>query len=226
MSFYDYEDPYSSVKKTDKTIILDLDETLICTFEPKEVKKMKRLNILTDPTLMHLRSRLYVVNIKDIDRKGGNDSTIEYGFTRPYLDDFLKFCNRYFKYVIVWSAGCYDYVHEICKYLFVEIPPPVIIYTRDDCEKDHKLKPLTKLITNEKLPGLSLDKIFVIDDKTYTFENNKQNAILMPPYRINPTIESISNEDDTLLKLIDWFLRPEVVNAKDTTKLSKADIFK
>lgn len=224
MSFYDYDDPYISIQRTDKSIILDLDETLISTFEANEIKKLKSLGILTEPKYINLRSRLYVLNLKDINIKGENDNAIEYGFTRPHLDDFLKFCSHYFKHIIVWSAGCYDYVHEICKYIFKDLEPPALIYTRADCENNHKLKPLKKLIKNHPELGLSLEKMFVIDDKTYTFQDNTGNAILMPPYQLKTTIKDISNDDQTLPRLIEWFQQKNVANAKDVTKLNK-DIF-
>ena len=226
MSFYEIDNLYDSVKKTDKCIILDLDETLVSTFDDKDLKALKKLRIMDDANLIHLRSRFYFLNINDIDRRGKDNSITECGFTRPHVREFLLFCNRYFKHVIVWSAGCYDYVHEICRYLFNDIDPPTIIYTRDDCENANKLKPLKKMMKDLRLNGeMNLENAIAIDDKTYTFADNIENGILIPPYRVSPTIASIEKDDDTLLKLIDWFQDEKVSNSKNVKILNKNSIF-
>lgn len=215
---------------TDKCIVLDLDETLIHSFE--NIYDLDNLKIYTSPSLLNLRKRIYSMQLDDvIDKKGKGTITELWGISRPFIREFLINCFSYFKIVAVWSAGQRKYVEAIVDYLFRDLKRPHVIYTYDDCNQlDNRLlvKPLQKMINN--VPGLnkymSLKNTFIIDDRYSTFSNvNLTNGILIPPYKPYPNIVSLNSNDIALRQLSNWLLRPDVMESDDVRTLNKSDIF-
>lgn len=212
----------------EKILVLDLDQTLINTQDEEDLLTLN--NILKDPRKLSIRKNLYVLKFLDKYHdqngkkvKGKWENVIMWGTKRPYLKEFLKYSFDNFKYVIIWSAGASPYVKSIVKEIFKDMPQPPIIYTRSN--QTDKTKPLEKMI--REIPQLaevaSLKQILVIDDKKYTFENNPENGVLIPPY--NPSLDNLDKEDDSLLKLIKWLETPEVKNSTDVRTLDKKNIF-
>ena len=70
-----------------------------------------------------------------------------------------------------------------------------------------------------------MNKILAIDDNELTFQHNLDNGIHIPAYEPQPTIESLSQDDDTLLRLKRWLSSPEVIQTADVTTLDKSIIF-
>jgi hypothetical protein len=215
---------------TDKCIVLDLDETLVHSFEKME--ELRPLGLFKNPQLLDIRKRAYRIQLGDtLDNNRWKPLDI-WGVTRPNLDEFLCFCFKYFRIVAVWSAGQSKYVESICDFIFRDIRPPHIIYSWPDCEKDtpdgHIEKPLQKMIDCEPhiKKYMSLTNTFVIDDRYSTFANcNLGNGVLIPPYSPHPTVEALRQQEPSLLELKRWFTRPEVVMSKDVRKLDKSKIF-
>ena len=220
---------------TDKVIVLDLDETLLHTFE--DMKDLKELNIFSDPKLLDLRRRTYIIHefdmitargTKGLNRKG--KKSIMWGIERPHLHEFLRFCFNYFKKVAVWTAGTKPYAFAIVNKIFKDLPQPHIIYSREDCKYNNLglyHKPLLHMINN--VPNLntvmSLNNSFIIDDRTTNFTDNPNNGITIPPYDPYPTIAHMTLDDNRLLKLKEWFLSSKVKNSTDVRKLNKKYIF-
>lgn len=249
--FYNYElFCKSNIPKTDWSIVLDLDETLVHTIvsenldlvngpKCKSLEFAHDLGIYNDPKLFDIKQRAYHFILHDVMGKKGSGSKHGcWGITRPYLDDFLAFCFKYFKTVNVWSAGKYDYVHEICKYISMDFPEFDYIYTYNDCQKDNNCKYKDLRAMLDECPNIGpIEKVFIIDDRDTTFSMNHHNGIKIPIFGPcsqidtnfsvdkNHCIQELRMEDDHLLTLKDWFLLPEVVTAHSVEILDKNNIF-
>jgi TFIIF-interacting CTD phosphatase-like protein len=163
--------------KTPFTLVLDLDETLVRTYE--NLMNLRKSKILKNPEFYPIRSQLYVLTLEDDD-----DENKLWGFRRPYLRDFLQFASEYFENVCVWSAGTSDYVYEVCNHIFEDYKPDLIL-TRDHCEMidDVPYKPLKKLY--EMLPKANEKNTIMIDDRDDVMKLNPNNGIIIPSYTPN-----------------------------------------
>jgi TFIIF-interacting CTD phosphatase-like protein len=218
--------------RTNKCIVLDLDETLVHSHPESHIELLRELKIYSKAEYIDLRERIYKITMDDVvDKKGTGVKTEMWGILRPHVKEFLEFCFKYFKIVIVWSAGMKNYVNVIVDFLFKDIKRPLIIWDRNEIEKlpdGTLIKPLNKLINT--VPGLnkymSLENTFIVDDRITVFaEPNPHNGIEIIPYKPEFNLEGIREEDTTLLKLIQWFSRPEVMNSRDVRELDKTKIF-
>ncbi len=211
---------------TNKTIVLDLDSTLIYTSD--NFKQYESLKLYTNPEHNHLRNRLYKFDVIDVvDKPGTGVRSSMWGVLRPNVYEFLDFCFEYFENVIVWSAGQLRYVHAICDILFTDPnKQPIIIYSWDDCEKNENYlyKPLIKL-SQQEISSLTLDKLYILDDNEITFSKNKDNALHIPPYEPELTPRGIMEDEKILFNLTKWFMKPENINIRDVRKTKKTDCF-
>lgn len=213
----------------DKIIVLDLDQTLIATQD--EFKDLLKFGIIHNPEHLTLRQRIYYFELFNNKRKSAGISYDYWGVTRPHTSEFLTFCSQYFKRVIIWSAGKRDYVHHIVNYLFRNLPKPDAILTYDDVDikgtsqKPIIEKPITKLMKLYPDLGITHENTLFLDDNPTTFFHNKNNAIHISEYNPPLTIKDFYKHDDVLVKLIDWLLKPEVIDSKDVKTLDKSHIF-
>lgn len=231
MSFHLYQTPEDYINPnsiTDKVCVLDLDATLLSTAD--SLDSFKALGIMTNPKLIALRRRSYCIKLTDTDTRGEGSAYSFWGTKRPHIDEFLLFAYSYYKLLIIWSAGKYSYVHSIVKDICKDLRPPILIWTFDDIEYDDDgevLKPLTKLInSNFKYKHLITKKNTIfIDDNETTFAKNKKNAIHIPPYEPELTIEALSQPDEALLQIKYFLLLPHVLYSDDITKVDMTTIF-
>lgn len=203
---------------TDMSIVLDIDETLVHTEEDMETFDAE---LKSDPILVE---DLYDVHLDQGEYR-------MWGTKRPHLDEFLLFCFSYFKNVCVWSAGHTDYVHAIVRKIFSSFREPDVIYTFDDCtetDEGYWIKPLQKFFDDPKVKkkGILKEKTFIIDDRDYTFERNKENGIMIPEYAPNNK-DHLQNDEDSLLRLKCWFMKQftDNKNGVDQTITNKKNIF-
>jgi len=215
---------------TELTVVLDLDETLVHTFENmNDYNNFKQFN---DIRFLDLMTRSYVIEMNDVSTiigQGYNEKL--WGITRPYVEEFLKFAFGYFKYVIVWSAGLDRYVQQIVEKIFSRIDRPDVIYGRSKCSKgttdDNRVfnhKPLARLIKEQNL-DIDMSKIILVDDKLYSFTDNPDNSIFIPGYIPEPTINSMRIEDTELVKLMYWLLDDNVMYTNDIRLIDRSNIF-
>lgn len=203
-------------------IVLDLDHTLLCTFEDQSPDTLQKLGIFTNPKLLDVRKRSYHFQLEDLGSPGSGVNYIRWGIMRPYTKEFLLFCSTYFKEVIVWSAGMRQYVEAVVDEIFKDLTQPRI-FTRDHIEiiNQETIKDLTKVYN-----GVATERnTFILDDIVSNFARNPGNGILIPEYNPAATISSIKSPNIDLKLLETWLLRPEVVYCEDVRTLNK-DIFK
>jgi len=214
---------------TDKCIVLDLDETLVHSYE--EADFFENLKIFSNPKALHLRNRVYGMILEDVVTEPGSGVETELvGILRPHAREFLIFCLSYFRIVCIWSAGKRLYVEEIVRILFGGLPQPNLIFAWDECEKGKGRieKPLSKMFIIEGLENIMrADNTFVIDDRKDTFmEVNLNNGIVIPPYTPESSLKGFAVNDNSLIQLMNWFSKPEVIYSKDVRTLDKTNIFK
>ncbi len=180
-----------------KAIVLDLDETLIHTFDSTD--SAKTLRLLTDPRHIEIRKECYILDFYDARE---DKQYHMWGIRRPYLDEFLDFCFNKFGLVIVWTAGSADYADAIVNAIFNTAPH--LIFSREHCRefRGNIVKPLKDLFDYEpKLSKLtSLDNMIMIDDVTANFKFNPKNGITI--HSFNPRITDIIHTDDDYLLLV------------------------
>lgn len=210
-----------SVKITDRTLILDIDECLMRATEEKGAKTEAEIEKLIKTACKNSSGGIHRCHKMSLP---GNETW--FVIKRPGLDKFLNFASRYFDKVIVWSAAREDYVHEAVKFLFADHIPPTLILTRNEVtniSNDDYYKPLSKITTME--PGMiDYNSTLFIDDKEDNFRDFPDNGVVIPKFR--PKIsDSLNDKDDMLLRLVDWLMLPEVIAAHDVRKLDKKKIF-
>jgi len=211
--------------RTNKTIVLDLDSTLLHTCDDMEI--WDSLEIYTNPRNSKLRSRVYYFDLLDVTEKPGSGSkTVLWGVLRPHVYDFLRFCFDYFENVIVWSAGQKKYVHAICDFLFQDFEKqPLIIFTYEDCEigSNYIHKPLSKFQVLET--PIPINTMLALDDYDATFSKNKDNGLHIPAYEPDFDYNGIMEDERSLLNLMYWLTNNEVVNSNDVRRLDKNTCF-
>jgi hypothetical protein len=176
-----------------------------------------------------VRKRVYVLKFdadNDDDMEEGEEDLI-WGVKRPHMDEFLEFAYDYFRNIVIWSAGTYEYVHAIVKNLFKSFPCPTKIFTRNDCAHSDEYgyeKPLDKIY--EAIPEMNPKNTILIDDRQEVFvRKDPHNGIIIPPF--TPDVEDYNSltYDTAFLVLKDWFMSPQVMEAKDIRKINKQHIF-
>ena len=213
-----------------KTLILDLDETLACSYQNPELES---LQIYTNPSIyrkFHPSGEKQFCYSVIVDVNG--EPLKIWGVTRPGLEEFLKFAQEYFENVIIWSAGIGPYVEGICREIFDvnSLNLPRLIWSRKDCssEPGYFHKPLGDLINklNGSLIRVDPAKTLIVDDRNYTFLRNPENGVLIPRFAPGKNLDDLTNRSDrSLYQLMDWLKRPEVINSEDFRKLDKTRIF-
>jgi TFIIF-interacting CTD phosphatase-like protein len=166
------------MKKSDKLIVLDIDETLFYCDYTRYVDEPNYTFVLKNGK----RSESY--------------STIK----RPHVDKFLNYIKTDFEYGI-YTAASRDYAEEHMKHLNLN---PKFILANENCTPKLKyeegdwaastyyLKSLSKL---KKYADIS--KMIAIDDKWESYTRNYGNLIKVPPF-------TGDRSDNTLLKLINF----------------------
>lgn len=224
--------------RTTKTIVLDLDETLIHAYD--DIEQLKEMGVFSDPKYIDLRRRIFKISFDQEDENGDAAKYQMWAIERPYLRDFLEFCTNYFQHVIVWSAGIKPYVREVVKHIFRGLDKPKVVYSREKCEgKKNLYKPLRKLIDENPHLDLDLTQMFALDDRCSTFKDNYENGILLPPFHppINESgykgtqediedaivtdLEILREDDHALVLIMQWLLKPSVSNVSDTRVVLK-----
>lgn len=216
-----------------KTCILDLDETLVHSWSNPD--NLNELGIYS------MRERFETFHPFCGEQLAYSFSLIDgifWGMYRPHLKEFFQFCDGYFDNVFIWSAGIQEYVEGVCHCIFrdFDITHPRAIWSRIHCNKEKGIyhKPIIKLINHSKERdydpySIDMSQTIIVDDKEYTFMENPNNGVLIPPY--NPELHDYkellkyNSQDTALLKLKAWLSSPTVRECSDIRTLDKKGIF-
>lgn len=212
--------------KTDKSLVLDLDETLVHSTEIESLDSLAGNHI----------ERLYLTPGTDMIEMSYTVKLHKgycWGIERPCVNEFLDFAEDYFQNIFVWSAGTKGYVEKICNHLFKNRKPPKIIWSRDRCEYVRKeeiyTKPLDTMcnyIQSTFGDPIDISKILFLDDREHTFRHNPGNGVVVPawaPPAYEPYV--LDRSDNALLQFKSWCLKPSVIHCTDVRSLDKTDIF-
>ncbi len=215
------------------TLIIDLDETLVHSYESPTF--LDGLRIYSDPQIFrdfHRKVKTYSINLE----KNGVGVKI-WGIFRPHTKEFLDFVYKYFDHVVIWSAGSNLYVQEIVDQMVkdFEIPHGKVIWSREKCQRHagNFHKPIAQLgddLKNRYYTDFRItpEKTLVLDDKVYTFMDNPQNGVLIPPFHPGeyPDLQALMDTSDhALLDFMKWLSTDEVQKATDYRVLQKDKIF-
>jgi hypothetical protein len=216
---------------SDKAIVLDIDSTLLHTYDNHKKLLSLGLDDKYDKVSLDIKSRILIYEI---------DGKKYWSILRPGVKEFLIDCYSLFKYVIFWTAGNKAYAVKIVQLLHLYGPQHQFIFSRDDIKTIYEmeietekgkevenvpikdLKILISKLKSEYDVHLKQEDIIVIDDVESTFSRNDKNAIWIPEFKPKPVIEKLSEEDDCFARITNWIYMN--IN-KDMTCVAKEHIF-
>ena len=161
-----------NIKNNKKTLILDLDETLVhSSFKPINYN-----NILHKPDIF------LTINFRN------NDHNV-YVLKRPYVHEFLKEMNKIFN-IIIFTASVKEYANPLLNTLDTE---KVIQqrYFREDC----CIGPTGKFVKDLKILNMNLKDLILVDNNPISYSYNRSNGIPIKTWHYDKT-------DQELIKLI------------------------
>ena len=179
--------------RTDKILILDLDETLLSTQED-----MSEFKIVRNSSDIKLKDQLYELKFADGSL---------WGMRRPGLDDFLRFSFEYFSKVVVWTAGEPEYASKVCKAIF-SLKKPVVIWAKNKVEFPDGL-PLKNLNKICEYYNWDISKCVTIDDSPYASRMNQERTIFIPEYKFDVKTEYFEDPWNALDVIVDWLIQNE-----------------
>jgi TFIIF-interacting CTD phosphatase-like protein len=208
-----------------KTLVLDIDATLICAhfFDPVQFQAW-----MNDPNNKCLLDRVKItaiVDIRDDFLKGAGNICYCVAILRPHVKEFLKFCMSYFDKVSVWSAGHKRYVYAVLSSIFDDDDYQKIdrILTKKDCNFLNTNGDI--LLKDLNIQGFDLRSTIIIDDNKHSFANNSDNAIHIPAYNPQLTKSNVMYDDTSLLTIMEWLKRSHLKDVSDVRSLDKSKIF-
>lgn len=228
------EDPKTS--KTDRVVVLDLDETLVKSFHlPEELASIDTLKIWSSPDHSELRLIVKHLSVENPYSIPGAGVKIKvYMVYRPGLKKFLSRLTHWASSIIVLTAGKASYAWKAFQQIWSDLPMPRALLTADICDEEvvdvpgigrqrRLYKRLEKIYT--MYPGEARpDNTILIDNAEYNTKPNPQNSILIPDYEPRPTIEGITAHDDRLGKIMDFLDPKEKQN--QYTEIAHGDVRK
>eukprot|EP00826_Nyctotherus_ovalis_P032034 TRINITY_DN2586_c0_g1_i14.p1 TRINITY_DN2586_c0_g1~~TRINITY_DN2586_c0_g1_i14.p1 ORF type:complete len:377 (+),score=30.06 TRINITY_DN2586_c0_g1_i14:237-1367(+) len=188
-----YRIPLEAQKPNKKTLVVDLDGTLICnTFEA-------RANLSEDFPKPEVVT-VYQVNADK------SKSLIKF-YVRPYAFSFLRMLSEHYE-IVVFTASILSYARAIVDYL-----DPEKVYIRYILHRAHCVMRNELVVKDLKILGQrELRNLVMIDNSVISFASNLKNGIYIPSYYGNAS-------DKELLRLIGFLV--DIVDADDVRPLIK-----
>lgn len=122
-------------------------------------------------------------------------------YKRPYLEEFIDFCFRFFK-VAVWTSSSQLYAQTIAETLFSQGYSLEFLFARDRCVRrfDPELQSFfyIKDLSKVKKKGYTLEQIIMLDDTPQKLSRHYGNLVRVK--------EWLGDESDDELKIIQPFL--------------------
>lgn len=136
-------------------------------------------------------------------------------YRRPFVDEFLRFCQERFR-VAVWSTSGSEYLAKVVAELFPEEFPPVFVWDRERCVR--KVDPerfetyYVKDLKKVKRLGFELERVLIVEDTPQKVERNYGNAVYVSSFH--------GGRNDTELKKLADYLETfrDVADVRRTEK--------
>lgn len=154
--------------------------TCLILFDELDMNKRVLLILDLDETLIHASD-------SEQDRQPDFTFNYCYVYKRPYLDEFLSECNKYYD-LAVWSSASDNYVQEIVRNI---IPTSiqlefswgrsklVCLHSNGPWRMDVKyFKDLRKVVQE----GFALERILIVDDDPEKLQKSYGNAIYIKQF--------------------------------------------
>ena len=143
-----------SIKKFKKTLILDLDETLVhSSFKPINYN-----NISHKPDiLLKINFRENIHNV--------------YVLKRPYVYEFLKEMNKIYN-IIIFTASVKEYANPLLDILDSEQVIKQRLFREDCC-----VGPNRKFVKDLKIINMNLKDLILVDNNPISYSYNKNNGL-------------------------------------------------
>ncbi len=208
--------------RTNGTIVWDMDSTVV--HSSSNMKDFEQLRLYSDPSNYDIRNRC--VKFDFIFR---GEKCTHWTIFRPDAVEAMRFSFENYRNVVVWSAGVDEYVEQLVKYLFRDLPEPDLWFGRSFCDPKQQVdgilykKPLTKLW--ERYPEIRPESTIIIEDRAAVIATNPNHGVLIPAYEPSPNPQAIREHDDNLRKLMNWAKSPECLRCKDISLVPKKHIF-
>lgn len=178
--------PPKAKKLTNKTLVLDLDNTLVCAMKAQSFEAKKTFKGAD------VRSAKY------IDSKGSlNELKV---IIRPYAIDMLKQLTSYYE-VIIFTAANKPYGDAVIDELD---PSNTLIDYR--LYRDHCIRANNSYIKDLRILNRKLEHVVMVDDSIASFCNQLENGIFVPPF----SGAEIDNELGAL-----WIFLRQITSASD-----------
>lgn len=157
-------------------------------------KKLLVLDI--DETLLHAtESELSIAH----DFKSGQ----YYVYKRPYVDQFLAYCEAEFK-VAIWTSSSAFYADSIVRNLFGDNYPLEFIFSRERCvtKFDYELfqYDYIKDLRKVKKKGFNLEEVIMLDDTPSKLRRNYGNLVRIREFTGDP----LDKELELLVPYLSW----------------------
>lgn len=221
----------SPTSTTDKTLMLDIDNCVVCTKSKMEelVGDDHQPGLTSHPRFADFRGRLYRKILSDVEGAPGSGNNFDYwGIRRPYLDEFLAWAFTYFAHVGIFTAAMDEYAQQMVHEVIFRNSPikPSLIFSRANMDDAETTKPLINVVNYNDYTRntLSLSRMVLVDDIPENFAQNPRSGILIPAYKPAATYEGIMAKDRCLEQLQAWFMQPCVRDGK-LDELDKSTIF-
>ena len=186
-------------KLTNKTLVLDLDDTLVHTLSDKKVYSQKDLK------------NLEINSVSYFDPKKGLKIAIKY-IIRPYALSFLQNIFPFYE-IILFTASDQYYADSIVDNLD---PEKTMIDYR--LYRQHCIKMKNQSIKNLKiLTQRDLKEIIIVDNSIVSFKENFDNGIYVSTFSGDST-------DRELIKLCDLLKSKMMLYAEDVRTIIKKEI--
>jgi len=185
-------------KFTNKTLVLDLDDTLVHTLSDKKVYSQKDLK------------NLEINSVSYIDPKKGLKAIAKY-IIRPYALSFLQSIFPFYE-IILFTASDQSYADSIIDKLD---PDKTIIDYR--LYRQHCITVKNKHIKNLNiLTNRNMKDIIIVDNSIVSFKDNFDNGIHVSTFKGDST-------DRELIKLCDLLKSKMMLNAEDVREIIKIE---